>query len=161
MRGSVKLLHHGRIIPFIIYFIFDYLCHNVTLLISWTLSYCSYSYHIVSVSNFHDTAYILHVGHQQLIADRCSSWVGMTLKIVRRLSTAEWQVKCESVEKVQSEGWSEGTRTKCQAQGGISVMVSVWKSGYKTRKKTVTGPDRNPSRPQMALTNKDRRPLSG
>ncbi len=42
VRG-VKLLRHRHVIPFIIYFIFDYLCHDVMLLISRTLSYRSTS----------------------------------------------------------------------------------------------------------------------
>ncbi|SRR6266545_2364780 len=41
--GAVKLLRHGHVIPFVIYFIFDYLCHVVMLLISQTLSYHSTS----------------------------------------------------------------------------------------------------------------------
>src|SRR6266540_4332724 len=43
----------------------------------------------------------------------------------------------------------------------LSVTVSVWKSGYETGKKTVTGLDRNQPRLQLVKTGKDRETRSG
>jgi len=40
-------------------------------------------------------------------------------------------------------------------------FISVWKSGYRTGKKTVTGPNCNRSRPEIACTGQDRGPRSG